>query len=169
MPPIDTSRPCGALADTELADAIRANLLRTLYSRFGDRITEMASRSLGDAPLTAHDAEDILNAAATLSEARNAAFTSAGLKLTDFTWAERDRPRAPDSQHGALLAFCAEVVRESAADFYDIREAAGQLHDRVRAYLEKRGHWPILAASEFEVRAKPAARMLAVWNACDAS
>jgi hypothetical protein len=169
MPPIDTSRPCGALADTELAAAVRSNLLGTLYSRFGDRITEMASRSLGDAPLTAHDAADILKAAATLSVARNAAFTSAGLKLTDFTWAERDRARVPDSQHGALLAFCAEIVRECGANPRDVREAAGQLHDRVRAYLEKRGHWPIVAAGELEVHAKPAARMLAVWNACDAS
>jgi hypothetical protein len=164
MPPIDTSRPCGALADTELAAAVRSNLLGTLYSRFGDRITEMASRSLGDAPLTAHDAADILKAAATLSVARNAAFTSAGLKLTDFTWAERDRARVPDSQHRALLKYCAEIVRENVDAPQQARGVAERLHDRVRGFLERRGHWPILDASELEAYAKPAALMLASWT-----
>ncbi len=170
MPPIDTSRPCGALADTELADAIRANLLRTLYSRFGDRITEMASRSLGDAPLTAHDADRILESAAMLSQARKRAFATARLTLTDFLWAQRDRPRAPDSRHRALLEYCEELVRGSAHDSTHSRpnRAAEQLHDRVRAFLERRGRWPILNASELDVHAKPAALILAACGGPDA-
>jgi hypothetical protein len=86
MPPIDTRCLRDAPADTELADAVRASLLQALYSRFGERITEMAARSLGNAPLTAGDANRILKAAAALAQARESAFAAAGLEAKDFAW-----------------------------------------------------------------------------------
>jgi hypothetical protein len=156
MPQIDPRRLREVPADPDLADAIRANLLQTLYARFGERIAEMAARSLGNAPLTTRDADRVVKAAAALAAARKSAFASAGLKSTHFLWAEQERPRVPDSRHRELLAFCARITRD-----------AESLHDRVRVYLEKRGHWPILDASELEMQAKPAARMLAAWNAGD--
>jgi hypothetical protein len=154
MPPIDTRRLRDVPRDPDLADAIRANLLQALYSRFGERIAEMAARSLGTVPLTTRDAGRILKAAATLAAARKLAFASARLKSKDFVWADSDRPRVADCRHRELLAFCATLGRDPDA-----------LHDRVRVYLEKRGFWPILNAGELEAQAKPAARMLAAWDA----
>ena len=166
--PADTHHPRNGLAGGELADALRANLLQLLYARFGERIAEMASRSLGHRPVTTRDVEAILRAAARMSEARRAAFASAGLELSDFLWAERDRPRMPDPRNGALLRLCTQIIREGAEKSTDIQNAAELLHDQVRAYLKKRGHWPILDTHELEAHAKPAARMLAAWNACEA-
>lgn len=152
----------------ELADALRSNLLQLLYTRFGERVAEMTSRALGNEPVTPCEVDAILRAAANMSRARRAAFASAGLDAADFLWAERARPRIPDPRHGALLALCAQIVHESAAESDDTRKAAELLHDRVRTYLEKRGQWPILDAHELEAHARPAARMLAAWNAGDA-
>jgi hypothetical protein len=155
-----------AFADRELADAIRANLTQTL-SRFGEHIAEMASRSLGDATLTANDAARILKAAAVLAEARKKAFASAGLRLSDFVSAKQARPRSIDRRHPALLAYCAFVVDANVVS--SKAQAAERLHDRVRAFLEKRGQWPIVDASELEAHAKPAAHMLAAWNDAEAN
>jgi hypothetical protein len=155
----------------DLSDALRANLLQLVYSRFGERIAEMVSRSLGNAPITARDAQAILRAAAIMSDARKRAYTSAGVKPTDFVWAERDRPRAPDARHRPLLDFCAQVIRKRTARSADplrVARAAEQLHDGVRAYLEKRGRWPILNASELDLHGKPVALTLACWTATDA-
>jgi hypothetical protein len=86
MPPIDTRRLRDAPVDTELADAIRSSLLQALYTRFGERMVETVARSLGNAPLTAGDADRILKAAAALVQARESAFAAAGLDAKDFAW-----------------------------------------------------------------------------------
>ncbi|HLA74007.1 MAG TPA: hypothetical protein VK624_21065 [Steroidobacteraceae bacterium] len=154
----------------DFSDALRANLLQLVHARFGERIAEMVSRSLGDAPITARDAQAILRAAAKLSDARERAYTSAGVKPADFVWAQRDRPRAPDARHRRLLDFCAEVIRKRTARPADparVARAAELLHDSVRAYLEKRGRWPILDTSELELHGKPVALTLASWTATD--
>ena len=159
--PIDTRRPSDVLGDSE-SSAIRASLLQT-YARFGERIAEMASRSLKDTPLSRRDAQKVLQAAATLSEARKSAFASAGLRLAKL----RDRSAVRERRHVALLKYCADVVSGStrtANDSSSINDAAEQLHDCVRAFLDKRGRWPILNVSEFEAHAKPAVLMLAAWS-----
>jgi hypothetical protein len=146
-----------AFTPGDLSDAIRASLLQLVYTRFGERVAEMASRSLGNAPITARDAAAILRAAAKMSEAREAAFASAGFKATDFTWVGCDRPRVPEARQPALLAYCVKVLGKKTP-------AAEQLHDRVQAFLEKRGQWPILNTREFQARAKPVTLTLAAWH-----
>jgi hypothetical protein len=72
------------------------------------------------------------------------------------------------ARHPALLEYCAELVRESRAHTSDacaLGEAAQRLHDRVRECLEKRGHWPLVSAAEYQEHAKPIAVVLAAWNA----
>ncbi len=73
-------------------------------------------------------------------------------------------PVPADGRHAALLEYCRELVRESHSD---PDEAARQLHDRVRTFLERRGRWPLSGADDYERHAKPAAIVIATWNVSD--
>ncbi|WP_129781745.1 hypothetical protein [Peristeroidobacter soli] len=168
--PIETSHPRDTLASSPATDAIRASLLQT-YTRFGGRIAELASRSLRD-PLTRRDAERLLRAAASLGEARRLAFVSAGFQIGALVRTKCGRVRMRQRWDRAVLDYCVDIINESAedcADFEFVVNEAERLHDRVRAFLDKRGRWPVLGAREFEANAKPAILVLAAWRSSEVS
>jgi hypothetical protein len=72
-----------------------------------------------------------------------------------------------EGRHEALLRQCVEITRggfQSPSARHAIGEAAAQLHDRVRTFLEKQGRWPIQDPAEYESYAKPAAIVMAAWE-----
>lgn len=62
----------------------------------------------------------------------------------------------------ALLEYCVGLVRDADAD---VDDAAKRLHDRVRSLLERSGRWPLESLDDYEKHAKPAAIVLAAWDA----
>lgn len=72
-----------------------------------------------------------------------------------------------EGRHEALLKQCVGLVRSgfpAAADKRSVGEAAAELHDRVRTFLDRQGRWPIQDAAAYENHARPAAIVLAAWD-----
>ncbi len=72
-----------------------------------------------------------------------------------------------EGRHEALLKHCLALVRSGSfgvADAGDVGTAATRLHDRVRAFLDRQGHWPIDDPEDYERHAKPAAVVMAAWD-----
>ncbi len=74
-------------------------------------------------------------------------------------------PVASEGRHAALLEYCRQLVAPQPRS--DLEEMARQLHDRVRAFLERHGQWPLRSAYDYERHAKPAAHVLADWDIDD--
>jgi hypothetical protein len=157
-------------APVDLADALRAEILRAVRNELGASASEAATLSLQGRPLTERTVERVLQAAARAAAARAAALKSAGLApgVSESGLSLRKAVvEAAPPRDLRLLQYCLELIRSYRPELRDAPvfwRAAERLHDRVRALLERRGHWPIADERAYEEHAKPAALVLVSWK-----
>jgi len=114
--------------DLEVAGVLRNGMLRAIRRELGDRISDLALRSLSGKPLTRRSVEQILQAAADLSAARSAALASAssmplgGTELSSATHsaAGPDRDQSRGYEPGQ-----AGDHRRANGDEHDVAGASG--------------------------------------------
>ncbi len=149
-----------------VADTLRAGMLRAIRRELGSGAGDLALVSLQGTPLTKRTMEQVLQAAVSLSAARKAALASAGLAAVTGGQPAVDSEQGSE-RHEMLLAYCAELVGSGlpgASGRLTLDADAQALHDRVRAFLERQGRWPITDDASYEVHAKPAALVMATWD-----
>jgi hypothetical protein len=157
-------------APVDLADALRAEILRAVRSELGASAGEVAALSLQGRPLTERTVERVLQAATRASAARTAALNSAGLAPGGSEGGlslHKAVVEAAPPRDLRLLRYCLELIRSYRPELPDAPvfwRAAERLHDRARALLERRGHWPIADERAYEEHAKPAALLLVSWK-----
>lgn|GEM_PF-2507971 len=168
--------PAWVPLEAPVDESLRSDLLEAIRRELGEPLGDAASLSLKDAPLSKSMAEKVLQAAVNVSAARRAALASAGLVAggvePPVEAPDAEQAAIDEERHQALLAFCAELVRtgtQGPGDARTVDEAAAHLHDRVRAFLQRRGHWPIADTGVYEAQAKPAALVMVEWSTSDTS
>lgn len=146
----------------EATHALRSHMLANLHRKLGGKIGTITFEALEREPFDPLRAALADAAIDSLSEARAAAFAQAGLALPmSFGVC------VPQKRDEALFAYCRELMQSDSRTAHDHcgqRQAAEDLHDRVKTFLDKRGEWPILSKAEFELNAKPAAIVLLEWQ-----
>jgi len=149
----------------EATYAVRSHLFTSLQRKLGTKIATIVLEAVEREPFDPLRAALTDQAIESLAEARKAAFAAAGLPVPPVRSAN-----VAEKRHAALLQYCADLVERDPRKAYDhlgLHQAAQELHDRVKTFLDNRGQWPILSHGELERNAKPAALLLLEWQRCD--